>query len=307
MINYSHIIKDAWHITLRYKALWLFGLFVVGGANVNFFRLGDLRHAAGAWTVPSLLQFLQAHPGALALASIGVLAVSAVGLVLTNWSRIMLVLCVDEILKRRMLVIAEQLPKSRAVLRPVISMSLLTSGLMVVAGAALLLPPFFWIKNPDNQALVWVLGIVLLLMVAFTVSCINIFTSFYIVLFRHPLGKALNLGTDLFVNKWMQVLGLTLVLGIIYGVGFTAGTGLIYIIKTVALAAAEWLARGGMGAFAPAARILSVMTGLALWLFAAGLSVFFNTALLLLFFQFIAPEKFEEKERSVLLASEPAR
>ncbi len=40
MLSYSRILRQSYFITVRQPVLWLFGLFVFGGFNINFLHFG---------------------------------------------------------------------------------------------------------------------------------------------------------------------------------------------------------------------------------------------------------------------------
>jgi hypothetical protein len=297
---YYRLLKNAYKLTVRNPVLWIFGLFVVGSFNVNFLQFHD-NVDINSWyslTPVSIVDYFQVRPVLLALSSLALLGVTLAGLVITNWSRIMLVLLVKSLIETKQTELKKSIEQSRFLLWAVIKASLMTTIFMLVVAAALLTPPFF-VKSLQHQVGLWVMGFLLFLPLAFTISCINIFTTFFIVLFRKNFVVALNLATDFFISKWTSVLGLTFVLVVIYCTGFAAGVVLIYLLK--------FILGSVLGAFpAIPSPVLSaiimgvqVVGGLLLWILIAGLNVFFNTALLLLFFELITPIKTKKEKEEV--------
>ena len=308
MLSYSRIVSDAYRITMRYRILWLFGFFVIGGFNVNFLTVhGPATQPAGArlrlW---EMVNFLENHPGTLAAVSLGILLAALIGLIITNWSRVMLILTTESILKTKFPETPQQFTKSSHCLWPVIRMSLLTSTFMVVIAAVLFVPPFFLVSDANVQLLLWTVAAVLFLPLAFTVSCVNIFATFFIILFQQRLGAALNLATDFFVSKWTEILGLAAVLAVIYGVCFAAGISLIYVIRVLFNLALVSTTRLGISEISAMMSWLGLALGLLWWLFLAGLNVFFNTSLQLLFLQLVTPiEKEKEGLKESVAVAEP--
>lgn len=278
--------------------LWVFGLFVIGAFNLNFLHFQDipLRDLSKRATIGDLLVFFQDHPGKLALLSLTILLVSVLGLLLTNWSKIMLILSTRSILETKRPEVREQGKKSAQFMWPTVKVSLLTSALMVIVAFGLLGAPFLLISDPAYQILFWILGSLFFIPLAFTISCLNIFTFYFIVIFKHNFGKALNLGTDFFVTNWSQILGLTFLLIIIYGVSFMVGVSLIFLTKIFI----NLFSSGNLGNFGFSAMLLTAkgLEAFFFWLLLAGLNVFLNTALLLFFLQMVTPVKGEEPAKS---------
>jgi hypothetical protein len=304
-MNYSNLLKKSFEITIRNPALWVFGLFVIGSSNLNFFRFEDALPTS-LWEraeVGELWRYFSENPNMLALASFIMLVLAVAGVVVTNWSRIMLVLSVRQLLDQKFLDISKTVPESGKSLKSVIQVSLMTTGLMAIVAAGLLLPPFL-IQSQQLQPVLTTIGLVIFLPLAFTISCVNIFTLFFIVLLRKNTWAALNVATDLFVTRWTAILGLTLVLIVIYSACFVAGASLIYLLKLILGTVIESLPLGP-SAIPPLLVILRVMAGIIVWVLLGGLNVFFNTSLILLFLDLITPIKAEEK-KTVELAPAPA-
>jgi hypothetical protein len=291
MLSYSQIVKTSYQITVQNPLLWLFGLFVVGGFNLNFLYFQDIpfKEAQNQISLPELLQFFQSHPGMLAALSASVFLVSVLLLVLTNWCRIVLVLSTRSIMEKGKPEIAGQVRKSPKFLWRVIKISLLTSALMFVVSAGLLGTPFWLVKNPVYQAQLWTIGVVFLIPLAFTISSVNIFTTFFAVVFNQNVRKALNLGTDLFVTHWAKILGLSAVLMVIYSACFAGGVSIIYLARVVFRLILSLSDTLGIFHFSAMIIAAQVLTGVFLWVLLSGLNVFFNTALLLLFLQLTTP------------------
>ncbi len=294
MLSYSTILRQSYNITIRHPALWLFGLFVAGGFNLNFLQFQDVpaRHIREYASVNELAGFFSSHPATLATFSISILIFSILGLVVTNWCRVMLVLLVEGILKTKFIEVREQMAKSKYALVPIIKLSLGTTTLIVIAALGLFTPAFFLSSNPQIQAFLWVAAAALFLPVLFALSCVNIFTTYFIILHKQKLSTALNLATDFFVSRWVQILGLTLLLMALYTACFFMGVSLIYLVKLLFRAIFEQFTNLEVSAII---LISNLVSNILIWLLLAILNVFINTALLLLFLQLNTPVEYEEK------------
>jgi len=275
---------------------------------LNFLHFQDVPAArlSSELSLRGALGFFESHPGTLAALSFAVLVLALVSLVVTNWSRIMLVLMTNSIIGVRVPEMPEQWVKSRQALMPVIRMSLLTAALMVLVAAFLFVPPFFVVSNPKLLTILLAGATVVFVPLAFTISCINIFSSFYIVLFKKPLWIALNLGTDMVVSRWGQILPLALVLMVIYCVCFVVGLSLITITHSFLSLLLGFLLQFNIFAVSAMIIALRILSAAILWLLLAGLNVFINTALLLLFLQLITPiidEGRKEAEKRTVLTN----
>src|SRR3989338_5358372 len=206
MLSYRSIIKQAYQIPRRFPVLWIFGLFVVGWANLSFIRFRDLEFSQADAQIKFyyFLNSLLENPEVLAFTSLSVLLASLLGLVLTNWSRIMLVLGINSILTSKSPEITKQLPRAKNLLWPVIKISVLSTGFMFLIALALFVPTLYWLKDSYYQNFFTAFGIFLFLPLAFTVSCVNIFATFFIILYKQSLGQALQLPTDFFATKWVE-------------------------------------------------------------------------------------------------------
>lgn len=253
------------------------------------------RHMGQRINILELFSYFQAHPEALAAVSFSILVFSLFGLLATNWSRIMLVLVVENILKRKLGNVREQMTKSKYSLVPVIKISLGTTFLIVVTAVGLFMPPLFFTHNVQFQSFLWVIAAVIFLPIIFAVSCINIFTTYFVILFKQKLPHALNLGTDFFASRWTEILGLTVVLMAIYTVCFFVGVSLIFSLKVAFAFIFEQLQLFTILPVSAIIVIPNVFSSVLLWILLSLLNVFINTALLLLFLQLVTPIETDEK------------
>ena len=206
----------------------------------------------------------------------------------------MLVLGVDSILQVKTPLLGRQVKKSRKFLWPVIKISLFTSGLMLLIAAALLGPSFVAFRDTQQPGFLVTLGFFLFIPLAFTISCFNIFTGLYVILFNQSFGGALSLGADFIASKWVEILGLTFILIAIYAGVFVLGAAAIYAVQLSIAGIIEISFKFGNSHFSAIITVTRVLGALLLWLLLAGLNVFFNTALQLLFMELNTPVKAEQ-------------
>jgi hypothetical protein len=301
MLSYTDIIKKAYHITRRFPVLWLFGFFVVGGFSLNFlhFQNGTAEKLSQPFSWSQAQVFFQTHPAVLAGISVSLLIISVGGLLLTNWCRVMLVLLTNEVLEKPNMNVPAQIKASKKPLWPVIKVSLLTSLMLILVVAGLLGAPLWSNLDASSKTALWSIASVIFLPLAFTISCVNIFTTFFIVLHKMPFRSALNAGTDFFLVNWNKVLGLGFVLGVIFLAGSSVGGAIVYFSRL--LISFVQLSDLGFGTVSATIVIIQSVAAAILWLILAILNVFFNTSLQLLFLQLVTPTKAEEgvKEMAV--------
>lgn len=277
----------------------------MGAFNANLFHFQSITFSAphSAQEAYRFLIYFREHPGVLALASSSLLVFAIIGLIVTNWSRIVLALSVDSLIVRKHMHVAEHIKQSLTVLWTVISISLFTTVLMVLVAALLFLPPVILLRDsPNVQIVLLVCSAVIFIPLAFTVSCINIFTIFFAIFFKKNMASALDLGTDFFMSRWVHILGLLIVLCIIYIAGFMLGISLIYIIKVISNFIFAFLLRFNIFPLSAIIVVPQLISSILLWVLLAGLSVFFNTAVYILFKELITPIQAEPEKFKVQLA-----
>lgn len=294
MFSYSDIIKQSYYIVKRYPALWLFGIFVIGTFNINFLHFLNWPDGLSKKAnLAQLLMYFNEHPARLAFLSFSILWISLLSLVLTNWSRVMLLLSSKSILEKKFFNIAQESRASGKLLWPVIKISILTSVCMLAVAAVLAAP--LLVDDLLLQNILWGLGLGIFLPLAFTISCLNIFITMYAVILKLPLKKSIALGTDFFVANWTEVLGLSALLIIIYFAAFALGVGLLALIKLILRFGLIALATPGFLQFSYIFIIIKTLGAVLFWLLLGALNVFFNTALLLFFLKKITPVKHADK------------
>ncbi len=291
MLTASTILSRAHTLTIRNPKLWVFGLFVVGGFNLNFlhfFGFGqfNVHSSQQAWNV---IVSLQQHPARLALASLLLLVVSVGGLIITNGSRILLALSVKSILDTGTTNVKQQFKPVKAAFTPVVKISLLTTTCMLALGLVLFAFPLLFVRNTGYQLLMFAVGGALLLPLAFSMSFLNIFTSFFVIIFKQTFGKAFSQAADLFMSHWPRLVGFLLILLLIYCGIFVLGATFIFGAQYVIAGLFQAISKLGFEQFSAIILIIRIVFALLLWFLVAGLNVFFNASLLVLFLDLVKP------------------
>jgi hypothetical protein len=302
-MSYSEIIKKAFNITVQKPMLWVFGLFMLGGLNLNLFRF--LQSDYFSLRLESILfvwiRTLPEKPVFFACAIFLAIILAAIILVLSNWSRIMLALEVEKDLKKNTENGNQIRFGVKKALWPVIKISILTSALMLAVGVILLSPPFILAPSYALQSFLWNLGIVIFLPLAFTIACLNIFSAFYIVIFKTTFKSALNLCTDFFISNWTKILGLGIILIMCYLAVFMIGRSVIFLIGFILRRILEFSGSFGDLHFSGMILLAKVFIWFLLWLLLSGLNVFYNTALLLFFLEMNKPIEKESENSKIAI------
>lgn len=300
MVSYYTIVQNAYRITRQHAVLWVFGLFLISSLSLMLLFL-DIPQVSSSdiqlefWRfeyrlLESPLLLLGVFAGTIVL---GIAAMAAV-----NCSRISLITYIHKVTETKYPPeFGELVADSRRFFYPVSLVSFFTTLTLVVVALGLLLPPFFLVHNTALQTLLWLLALTVFLPVAMTIVSINIFTSYYVVVFRQTVPRALNQATDFFVAHWTSILGMLAVMAAVYVVVYFVGVSFLYAFRTLGLELYGIVAGWNGETVSLVRTALQTMSGLGLWFMLAFLNAFFQTALLLLFFELNTPIKFEEPEK----------
>lgn len=302
---YTDILNQAYRLTKSNVYLWLFGMFAIGGFNLNFFYFRNF-FSAGEEPLRFTLwiSYLTEHPGKLVVFILTLLVAIVFSFVLSSWSRIMLILWGKSLLEKKYASSEDEIKKSKKLLWPVVQVGVITSLFMLAVAAAFALPMLF--SHQLSQNLVGVLAVSMFLPLAFTIFCINIFTIMHVVVLRMPVRRAFNAGTDFFVVNWTNFLGLILVLITInFGI-FTAAAGLLSLLKIILVQVLGIFQYWDFLQFSSGFIIIKALVVMLLWLLVGGLNAFFYTAILLFFLKKITPVQDEKKEEVPQIDPAPA-
>ena len=219
----------------------------------------------------------------------------------TSWARTMLILTVNGIAQKEEIIWKNLINLSKKLVFSVIGASFLFFVLIIIIGAILIFPAFLLAPSYPFESFLWNLGVVLFLPLAFTVSILNVSSVFFIVVFKTGFRQALNLSTDFFVNNWTKILGLVIILILIYLVFFVAASSIVFLAGLLIKSIFSLPQSFGIFKFSGMILIAKAVSWFLLWAVLAGLNVFLNSSLLLLFLEIIKPIKGEKLESKITL------
>jgi hypothetical protein len=294
-IDYWLILKRSYQVTIRHPGLWLLGLLLAGGFNINFFYWANLRlrwrnsgDVVADWVQQNF------HTSHIIPAFLLILAAAAFIIIVANWAKIIFVLYTSDILKLQRMRPARPAPagpisalrESPRYLVSVTAMSVFTviaTGAVttVLAGATQILF--------DSRGVVWLTAVLLLATFVFFFSCLNIFATFFVIFYRKRFAGALNLSLDLIVSRARVIVEMATLLLVIYGLCFFVGTSLLFLFKLSAVGLLTPLLQHGLVPQAAFFGLITGFSGLLLWVWLAIVNTFFNVSLLLLFTQLVRP------------------
>ncbi len=292
-IDYFKLLKQAYNITIHHPLLWVFGLFMSGGFNSNFlyfanvpFGWRDRSHAFMSHWVASLHSRSSVRSVAVSL------ILFAITLVIVNWVKIIFVLKTSGLLglQRRLSPQAQkQQVNFELSFREIITESLnsLSSVLAASIVTMIFVAIVFAILASVNRQFgsIWtdipwvpVLGIALASVLVIALSLINLFTAFFIILYRYRVIPAFTLAVQLIRKRWLPILETVIILMVIYGLCFFVGTSLVHLIRS----------------FDNPDFIMYLQAGILVWIWLAIVNVLFNVSLLMLFSLLVQPPLYPE-------------
>lgn len=316
-MTHSDIIRLAYRVTVSYPGLWLLGIFLATGFNIQLLFFGsagnpvvEIGRDGYAYLTGDFFR-----SGILPIASF--LCFFIFGLVATNLAKVLLVQRLQLILDSLGLDTflpeengqaprtlervrgREVIPhwtkaagsQARNVVFRVVAISLFTTALMFFVIAVLSFPFVSFAKRQAADGFMWMSAGLLLAGSAFVISILGMFASFFVVLFRVRSKAAINLAVDLITTRWQEIAGTVLAVGVVYLGLFFAGSYVVVGLERV------------LGLYDRGVALL--LRNVLLWGWLSVLNVFFYTAMLVFFVQLISPKKTEE-QAGVLVNHAPA-
>lgn len=314
-MDYTKTIKTAYIITRHYPRLWLLGLFLGSGFTLQLLStyskgFSEQKFSSFQYLLPPSNVFNQGHWPIL-------LVCLGVGLVLTNWVKVVLIQHLRIALKLDMPKIIS-VPAATTVGRPgvlrepdtvtqsvegkwyrrimrnsqqivhVTGISIFTTFVLLAALSVVYLPFVTFARHSTVLPAVSVATMVVVVFLIFIVSCVGMFGSFYVVLFKTHYKPAINLATDLLIAKWYEVVGMIVLLVVIYAIAFLVGFVVCIFMGDILQVLLGSVAHFRLFDMIP---LVPVITGLIMWVWLAILNVFFYTAMLLFFSGMVQPKK----------------
>lgn len=307
-MNYAGIIKRAFHVTKSHPLLWLFGLIFTFNINIALLTFVNIF----PFTVDSpLFQILTGYRN---LGTLTLFALFLFWLVL-NWGRIIFILYSSDILniERRRLAPRPERPSFKLLVRESRSYFLSISLVSFLNFLACLAAYFVvnryleTLTRSDLTFLKFVVPTLSFVLLAFLFNMVDVFASFFIVLYRSKVFIALNLTLDMLLKKWKAILKGMVVFVLLYG---------MYIILASVLANTFVLI---LDMLFPALINLQIIhigitdslligfSSVVFWFCASLFNIFFKTSFLLFFSEVVKPPidsvvKEEQAELSALPA-----
>ncbi len=279
-MNYKAIFLKSYHLTMRNPILWVFGLFLSSGFNLNIFYALASHRSGIVWE--AIRGFLSGRPILVGLSGVG----AAIAFLLVNYIKAWFVSESHELVhpqgekcnlcaKRDQRHTWQQRLPSFGVLIKVILASVLTIGATVVSAA----PLNYLLMHQTPPGAISVTVIATLVIIC-AIACWNAFVVYYLMLYKQRFGSAARLSFDLITLRGKHVFEFVALLVLIY----IALVGVGSLLITVAQANVDWTGLPFL-LINSAKATFGFLFGV--WL--AITNTFFNLALFLFFDQLVKP------------------
>jgi len=276
-MGYGDIIKRAWRITWRYRALWVLGLFAGasgsssggGGGNYNFGSLADNSGSGtsrlAGFDAQEFLGTLEKVLPLIIVVTLGLVVIGIVWWILSVAARGGLVFAVNEIQEGRPLSLGSAWNAGFARFWSVFGLSVLLGlpvfvlALLVVALIALpLVIPLARGGSPSAAAFVpicgtMVIGVPLLMVLSIVLGLLNQLALRFVMLSGHGAVKAVGDSWRAFRTRfkdtalmWLIGVGLNLAAGFVIAIPLVIVSIAILVPAVVAAIAGQWAAFAGV-------------------------------------------------------------
>ncbi len=288
MFPYRKILAQAWLLTKTYKFLWAFGLLLFLGQvfNAGYTILSQNQR------LPDSIQNLMERTWVLWL----LFVIVCVWLLVYFRARGGVILAIKSLIDREPVRPLAAFYTGRFFVTRLLGL-MIALQLITFVFSLLIATPIFYLFTQGlviRGLILAVLGLAVVVPVAFLIVYLNILGSLFIVIYNMPLRASLAGALNLIAAFWRRLLGLgLLVLGIRILVFIT---GLILSSPFVILARKEYYSGGSLLSF-----VLLVACGSIIFLAAGSLLTAFEQVVWVrLFGELIKPQKLEEPEAEVV-------
>ena len=286
--------------------LWLFGLFLSAGFNLNMLYVSSLFSMNKDWLGNTFSQMVSAQPLLLGTGS----AITAIVIfVLSNWAKTFFIteahrfvhpgkhiqcpLCAGQ---QQQHTFIQRIPKGYSVLK------VMTASVTTILLTVLFVMP---LSQQVVHPLILSVTLLAIVLILISLSCWNIFTAFFIVLHGHKFTAAAKLALDLIVMRSREVFEFIFLLLVVYGISTVVGSVLIALSKN-SLAIlygpfAEWLQFPGAVTIS-----IQIVALVSFWVWLAITNIFFNVCLLIFFTKLVTPIK-DEAQLAPAILPEPVQ
>lgn len=295
---YRHVLRDAWTVTWRHPALWIFGAFAIFmGQSQFFYSLGGLfqmtsfgRSAAGLasqsreWFLPVV------SPNSWAQVAIGLL-VSILIIAIAGLFSFMVIQSQGAVMAAGDYIFRKRLYSFKASWHAALEHFWAILGVMVVklVAAMVIFMGIFGIQEliarlPDSWLAkgLFILGFVVLALLDILITFVALYTTCYIVLEKQRFGSALQHAVNLFAKHWLA----SIEIGVIFLVAnilMAIVIQLVFAILFVPLFYFAVLMKVATGLVAPIAVVNILVLFGAVWVVASIYTTWFYMAVVVLF------------------------
>lgn len=293
-MQYRELIQKAYHITINNPILWVFGLFLSAGFNLNMIYIGSFGWDKPGELLQNLLGIIRQWP--FASVSGGVVIIVITFLVSTFIKTFFVTeahlrihniqdktcpLCVSQIDQHTL---RQRMPRYYSIGKIAIAsavtiiISLATAGLLnfVVAQSA-------YGHNPSVISLSALASIIIIC----GIGCWNVFTVLFILWYSRSFQAAAQLSLGLLSSKTKQITECIILLVVMYGALVVVGSVLIILSQFSFTALFAPLQHSAVPEFVLS--IIRILATIAFWVWLSISNVFFNICLFLFFDDLVKP------------------
>lgn len=295
---YRHVLRDAWSVTWRHPALWIFGAFALFmGQSQFFYSLGGLFKITSLGTAAAEIAsqsrdwFLPVvSPNSWVQVVIGlVIAFALVALVgvfsfLVVQSQGAIMSAGDFVFRKRLYSFKASwhaaLEHFWAVLGvlilKVVTAAFIAGGIYVIQDVVARTPDAWWPK------VLFIVGFVILALLDILVTFVALYATCFIVLEKQRVGSALKHAVSLFARHWLASIEIGVIF-LIANVVMAIVARLVFAILFVPLLYFAVLMKVATGLVAPIAALNLIILFGAVWVIAAMYTTWFYMSVVILF------------------------
>lgn len=284
-MNYQTILRKAYQLTWHNPVLWVFGLFLSSGFNLNIFYALVSNRSGLIWG--AMRQGLVGRPVVVGLSGIGAAIIFLLGNYLKAWfiseaheyvhpQGEKCALCMKREDRQRW---QQRLPSLNMLIKVILASAITVGATLLTA------TPLNYLLTHNNAIPSLIsLTVIATLVIVSALACWNTFTVYYLMLHKQRFGNAARLSLDLLSIRAKQVFEFVFLLLLIYLVVLGVGSALITIAQFNISFFTNW------SEFAwPVLSSGKAFAGLLFAIWFAITNTFFNLALLLFFDQLVKP------------------
>lgn len=294
---YRNVLRDAWAVTWRYPALWIFGAFALFMGQSQFFyslaglfrltavstRTAELFTVTRDWLLPvARPSFWEMIAGFGVAALVFVVFLLFVFMVIQSQGAIMA--AGDHIFRKRLysfkgawVAALNHFWRLVIILAAKVVAALITAGGLGLVGTAVTAWPNAWWPK-----IIFVLGFVLLAVFDIFATFSVLFATCYVVLENETTGQALVRGVKLFARHWLAALEIGVVFVILNAV-FLVVAKIVFALLFIPLIYFAAIVNAATGTIAPVIAINFLIMFVGAWAVMAIYATWFFMSVVILF------------------------